>query len=65
MQLKTHTYGTFRRHARTYIEPAIVHKWNTEQKEVLQRLSQEEGVVVGGDMRAEAGGGCFYFGFWL
>ncbi|KAI4883550.1 hypothetical protein NFI96_030649 [Prochilodus magdalenae] len=56
MQLKTHSYDAFRRHARTYIEPAIVHKWNTEQKEVLQRLSQEDGVVVGGDMRAAAGG---------
>lgn len=28
LRLRTHTYDAFRRHARTYLEPAIIHSWN-------------------------------------
>lgn len=56
MQLKVYRYDTFRRHARMYLEPAVVHKWKTEQEAMLQQLSQEQSVIVGGDMRADSPG---------
>ncbi|KAK1891426.1 Microtubule cross-linking factor 1 [Dissostichus eleginoides] len=31
MQLEIFQYETFRRHARNYLEPAIIHKWKTDQ----------------------------------
>ncbi|KAA0721759.1 hypothetical protein E1301_Tti014268 [Triplophysa tibetana] len=58
MQLKMYNYDTFRRHARMYIEPAIVHSWKTAQDAMLQKLSQQQNVVLGGDMR----GHCAKFG---
>uniref|UniRef100_A0A3Q2QJ07 Uncharacterized LOC105936117 n=1 Tax=Fundulus heteroclitus TaxID=8078 RepID=A0A3Q2QJ07_FUNHE len=54
MRLQTLIYDAFRRHARTYVEPAIVHKWKTSQDGMLQRLSREN-VIVGG-MRADSPG---------
>ncbi|XP_061622218.1 uncharacterized protein LOC133474470 isoform X1 [Phyllopteryx taeniolatus] len=50
MQLKMFPYDTFRRHARMYIEPAIIHKWNTVQDGMLQHLSQHKNVILGGDL---------------
>ncbi|XDV52549.1 hypothetical protein PO909_021269 [Leuciscus waleckii] len=56
MYLKTHTYDAFRRHARTYLEPAIIYKWNEEQNLQLHYLSQNKNVILGGDMRADSPG---------
>ncbi|XP_051716556.1 uncharacterized protein LOC127494593 isoform X2 [Ctenopharyngodon idella] len=56
MYLKTHTYDAFRRHARTYLEPAIIHKWKEEQNLQLHYLSQNKNVILGGDMRADSSG---------
>ncbi|XP_067268180.1 uncharacterized protein [Chanodichthys erythropterus] len=56
MYLKTHTYDAFRRHARTYLEPAIIHKWKEEQSLQLHYLSQNNNVILGGDMRADSSG---------
>ncbi|XP_077418866.1 uncharacterized protein LOC144049968 [Vanacampus margaritifer] len=50
MQLKMFPYDTFRRHTRMYIEPAVIHKWNTVQAGMLQHLSQQHNVIVGGDL---------------
>ncbi|XP_077375383.1 uncharacterized protein LOC144017561 isoform X2 [Festucalex cinctus] len=50
MQLKMFPYDTFRRHTRMYIEPAVIHKWNTVQAGMLQHLSQQHDVTVGGDL---------------
>lgn len=52
------TFGndTFQRHARMYLEPAVVYKWKMAQQVLLQSLSQEEKVVVSGDMRAHSPG---------
>ncbi len=52
MKLQLFRYETFRRHARAFIEPAVIHHWNVN----LQRLSQEEKVILGGDLRADSPG---------
>ncbi|XP_061566080.1 uncharacterized protein LOC133420407 isoform X1 [Cololabis saira] len=62
MHLKLFKYDTFRRHARSFLEPAIVHKWKAEQDDVLLQLSQEQSVVVGGDMKAGSPGHCATYG---
>ncbi|XP_052434176.1 uncharacterized protein LOC127974730 isoform X1 [Carassius gibelio] len=64
MYLKTHTYDAFRRHARTYLEPAIIHKWNEDQNLQLHNLSQSKNLILGGGMRADSPGhsakyGCY------
>nr|XP_043885369.1 uncharacterized protein LOC122771762 [Solea senegalensis] len=56
MHLKMFKYDSFRRHAQMYIEPAIVHKWKTTQDAILQQLSEQQNVVLGGDLRADAPG---------
>ncbi|XP_056100848.1 uncharacterized protein LOC130079563 [Rhinichthys klamathensis goyatoka] len=56
MHLKTHTYDAFRRHARTYLEPAIIYKWTEEQSLQRHDLSQSKSVIVAGDMRADSPG---------
>ncbi|XP_019722972.1 uncharacterized protein LOC109514372 isoform X2 [Hippocampus comes] len=64
MRMKTFPYDTFRRHAQTYIEPAIVHKWKTEQADMLRRLSQQQNVIIGGDLllRSDSPGHSAKFG---
>ncbi|XP_029946095.1 uncharacterized protein LOC115387508 isoform X2 [Salarias fasciatus] len=57
MQLQLFQYDTFRRHARSFVEPAVIHHWKTLQDVMLQRLSQEDKVIVGGDMRAHSPAG--------
>jgi hypothetical protein len=39
-----------------FIEPAIVHEWNHSQDVMLQQLSEERKVILGGDMRADSPG---------
>ncbi|XP_063064480.1 uncharacterized protein LOC134456839 [Engraulis encrasicolus] len=56
MKLQLFCYETFRRHARAFIEPAILHHWNVTQDVILQRLIQEGKVILGGDMRADSPG---------
>ncbi|XDV25389.1 hypothetical protein PO909_029312 [Leuciscus waleckii] len=56
MKLQLFRYDTFRRHARMWIEPAVLHKWRNWQDEMLQQLTQREKVIVGGDMRANSPG---------
>ncbi len=56
MKLQLFRYETFRRHARAFIEPAVIHHWKATQDVNLQRLSHEEKVILGGDMRADSPG---------
>lgn len=56
MNLQLFRYETFRRHARMFIEPAIVHQWKVTQDITLERLTQEQKVIFGGDMRADSPG---------
>ncbi|XP_063731390.1 uncharacterized protein LOC134859038 [Eleginops maclovinus] len=56
MQLQIFQYDTFRRHARSFLEPAIIHKWKLDQQNLLQQLHQRGQAVVGGDMRADSPG---------
>ncbi|KAL7373051.1 hypothetical protein ABVT39_009334 [Epinephelus coioides] len=62
MQLQVFQYDTFRRHARMFIEPAIVHQWTSSQNDILQRLSTEGKAIVCGDMRADSPGHSAKFG---
>ncbi|KAG1928205.1 uncharacterized protein LOC120477297 [Pimephales promelas] len=62
MKLKMIHYTTFRIHARRYIQPAIVHSWKTAQDGMLQKLRQQQNIVLGGDMRADSPGHSAKFG---
>ncbi|KAJ4946744.1 hypothetical protein JOQ06_008790 [Pogonophryne albipinna] len=63
MQLEIFQYETFRRHARHYLEPAIIHKWKTDQLKIFQQLHHQGGkVTVAGDMRADSPGHSAKFG---
>ena len=55
MHMQVFLYDTFRRHARTYVEPAIINKWKASQDDMLLRLSGEN-TIIGGDMRADSPG---------
>ncbi|XP_031172133.2 uncharacterized protein LOC116061900 isoform X1 [Sander lucioperca] len=55
-------YQAFGKHAKTYLEPAIVWKWKRAQQVELQSLSQQSKVIIGGDMRADSPGHCAKFG---
>ncbi|XP_063058183.1 uncharacterized protein LOC134451618 [Engraulis encrasicolus] len=62
MSLKMLSYETFQRHARMYIEPAIVHKWRTTQDGLLAELSQQHLIHLRGDMRTDLPGLTARFG---
>ena len=59
MHLKSIGHSTFRRHARGYLEPAVIHKWRAFQESEFQYLSQSP-VKIGGDMRADSPGKVAY-----
>ncbi len=56
MQLQIIHYDAFRRHARNYLEPAVIYKWNLEQKNLFRKLQEGGKVAVAGDMRADTRG---------
>ncbi|XP_067284722.1 uncharacterized protein [Pseudorasbora parva] len=62
MQLQTVQYGTFRRHARNFFEPTIVHKWNRDQQHVISQLKKRGKRAIAGDMRADSPGHSAKFG---
>ncbi|XP_051255127.1 uncharacterized protein LOC127362901 [Dicentrarchus labrax] len=62
MQLKMFHYDSFRRHVRMYIEPAIVHRWKTAQTAMLEQLSEQQSVILGGDLRVYSPGHSAKFG---
>ncbi|XP_035862681.1 uncharacterized protein LOC116042204 isoform X2 [Sander lucioperca] len=62
MRLQVFLYDTFRRHARMFVEPAIVHTWRKSQEVMLHQLSQDNKVILGGDMRADSPGHCAKYG---
>ncbi|XP_034084336.1 uncharacterized protein LOC117554169 [Gymnodraco acuticeps] len=51
MHLQIFPYDTFRKHARSFLEPAVVYKWKVDQHNLLQKLHQGGKVAVGGDMQ--------------
>ncbi|XP_016361867.1 uncharacterized protein LOC107703658 [Sinocyclocheilus anshuiensis] len=53
MQLQIIHYDAFRRHARNYLEPAVIHKWNLDQKNLFRKLQEGGKVAVAGEMRAD------------
>ncbi|XP_008298193.1 uncharacterized protein LOC103370809 isoform X2 [Stegastes partitus] len=63
MNLRMFQYDTFRRHARMFLEPAINHKWKTDQQTLIEHLKEEKDkIAVGGDMRADSPGHSAKFG---
>ncbi|KAK7879222.1 hypothetical protein WMY93_033994, partial [Mugilogobius chulae] len=47
MKLQVHQYDTFRRHSRLFLEPAIYHKWKTDQQLFLEELKKKDKIAVG------------------
>ncbi|CAM4642972.1 unnamed protein product [Leuciscus chuanchicus] len=62
MSLQMTTYSTFRKHARNFIEPTIIHKWNRDQLHIISQLQQQGKVPLAGDMRADTPGHSAEFG---
>nr|XP_021331120.1 uncharacterized protein LOC110439428 isoform X1 [Danio rerio] len=62
MNLQTIQYSAFRNHARNFLEPAIIHKWNLEQQNIFTQLKKEGAVALAGDMRADTPGHSAKFG---
>ncbi|XP_039667161.1 uncharacterized protein LOC120565424 isoform X2 [Perca fluviatilis] len=56
MNLQIFQYGTFRRHARSFLEPAIIHKWKTDQQHLFQKLQHGGKIGVSGDMQTDSPG---------
>lgn len=56
MQLQCFHHDTFRRHARNYLEPVILHKWKVDQQQIFNQLRQRGKIKVGGDMWADSPG---------
>ncbi|XP_053733138.1 uncharacterized protein LOC128765918 isoform X1 [Synchiropus splendidus] len=56
MNIQTLQTDEFRQHTRNYLEPAIVHKWKTQQRTLTEQLQKEGKVPIGGDMRADSPG---------
>ncbi|XP_042340550.1 uncharacterized protein LOC121941750 isoform X2 [Plectropomus leopardus] len=54
MQLQIFQYDTFRRYATSFLEPAIIHKWKTDQQSFFKQLPLK--VAVGGDMQVDSPG---------
>ncbi|XP_056310443.1 uncharacterized protein si:ch73-389k6.1 isoform X2 [Danio aesculapii] len=62
MNLKMNLYSTFRRHAKMFLEPTIIHKWNQDQNALLQKMSRSHEVVLAGKMRADIAGKALLYG---
>ncbi|XP_051510706.1 uncharacterized protein LOC127415798 isoform X2 [Myxocyprinus asiaticus] len=56
MQLHIFKYETFQRHSRTFLEPAIIHKWKSEQQNNFQKLKQGGKIAIAGEVRADSPG---------
>lgn len=56
INLKVHQSDAFKRHARDFLEPAIYHKWKTDQNKLLEEAKRKGKVAVTGDMRAHSPG---------
>lgn len=64
MHIALFKYDTFRRHARMYLEPTIIHKWGKDQETLLHQLSQDNKVRIGGDMSTDSPGiKCYFVSF--
>uniref|UniRef100_A0A1A8G7P5 Zgc:123060 n=1 Tax=Nothobranchius korthausae TaxID=1143690 RepID=A0A1A8G7P5_9TELE len=55
MHLQNMSYKAFQKLSNSYLQPAVIHKWQQYQEEQLRILSQKR-VKVGGDMRADSAG---------
>ncbi|XP_067269187.1 uncharacterized protein [Pseudorasbora parva] len=62
MKLQIMQFVTFRIHARNFIEPTIIHKWNRDQLNLIRQLQQRGNIAVAGDMRADTPGHSAKFG---
>ncbi|KAK7884024.1 hypothetical protein WMY93_027147 [Mugilogobius chulae] len=47
MSLQVHQYSTFRRHSRSFLEPAIYHKWKKDQGLIFEELKGKGKLALG------------------
>ncbi|XP_052429872.1 uncharacterized protein LOC127971108 [Carassius gibelio] len=64
MHLQIIQYETFRRHVRNYLEPAVIHKWKIDQKNLFRKLQEAGKIVVAGEMRADTPGRSAKYGIY-
>ncbi|XP_041474440.1 uncharacterized protein LOC121423188 isoform X2 [Lytechinus variegatus] len=62
MNLKAITVETFMKHQRETLQPAIIRVAKEEQRKVIQEIPEGEGLVLGGDGRADSPGHCAKYG---
>lgn len=56
MNLQTHQYKTFKKHARLFLEPSIYHKWKMDQQAMFRQLQPQGEIPLSGDMCAVSPG---------
>ncbi len=56
MELQIFQYDTFRRHCRSFLEPAIIHTWKSQQQNLFQKFQQMGNIAIAGDMLADSPG---------
>ena len=62
MHISSISKQTYYRHCREYMQPTIFWLWKFQQDQLLDFLATEEGVILGGDMRADSPGHCAKYG---
>ncbi|XP_056312320.1 uncharacterized protein LOC130223502 [Danio aesculapii] len=62
VHLNLFQYDTFRRHCRSFLEPAIIHMWKSEQQSIIAQLKEGGKTAIAGDMRADSPGHSAKFG---
>ena len=55
-KVRTISEPTYFQHAKSYLDPCVFYTWKRLQADIIQKLSQSEGVTLGGDMRADSPG---------
>lgn len=62
LNVRTIAESTYFDHARSYLEPCVFSTWKQLQANLVRILSQRDGAILGGDMRADSPGHCAKYG---
>lgn len=62
MHVRTFNRMMHRYHVHNYILPSVLHKWRSQQIDLIEELKQSKTVSLGGDMRVDHPGHCANYG---